>query len=222
MAMNMPTPAMTMPSPTPMADDHSGHMHGMPMPGMPPSNATPFCLGDGYVMQNGFQLAFGDGQYCALFLFKGWALDTAGKYTGAVIFTFCIGLLLECFSFCRRLYAQQFLSPEPADTNSPDGVPEDDRGAAPSAHALTHYVSSALYAAQMVLAYWAMLLAMLYESVIFTALILGFLVGHALFSVFLPYKLGVGREAKRRPAAEKPHAVGGAGSPCCAGTHSSS
>ena len=180
-------------------------------------NATgAFCVGDGMVMQSGFQVAWGPGQMCTLFLFPSWVVDTAGKYVGAVIAAFVLGSLLEGLSFCRRLYALKFLSP--ASRTHPLGDPriDSDRNAsvrrsegvtvadvqtpeeAAPARGLSwkHFVPSLLYAAQMVLAYWAMLLAMLYESVIFAALVVGLGTGHAVFSVYLPGKLGGSHRGK--------------------------
>jgi hypothetical protein len=41
----------------------------------------------------------------------------------------------------------------------------------------------------MFFAYIVMLLAMLYETIFFIALLVGFICGHALFSVYLPHRL---------------------------------
>mmetsp|Transcript_40881 Transcript_40881/g.100557 ORF Transcript_40881/g.100557 Transcript_40881/m.100557 type:complete len:169 (-) Transcript_40881:65-571(-) len=121
-----------------------------------------FCMGDGMVMGNGFGVAFGDGAMCALFLFKGAALDTPAKYALAVVGTL---LLAMCVELVRLVRSQ--LKTRPRAPLVRDAV-----------HAL-------LFAVQMTCAYWLMLVAMLYEAVLFTALVLGLALGHLVSRVVI-------------------------------------
>eukprot|EP00659_Diplonema_papillatum_P005582 gene5582-8497_t len=132
------------------------------------TDSSAFCQGEGRVMLSGFQEAYGDNGFCVKFLFENAVIDTEAKYVFAVLGTMCMGLTIEALVLVRKVYTARYIS---VHTELPGiGV----------------YVPlSLLYGVQMVVAYWAMLLVMLYETFIFTALIVGLVVGHFLFEVVL-------------------------------------
>eukprot|EP00435_Cladocopium_sp_Y103_P028490 s2006_g7.t1 len=70
-----------------------------------------FCLGDGHVMMNGFQIAIGSTQRCALFLFPGWVVeflaathfpDTPAKYFGACFGAFLMPTVIVLLQIVRE------------------------------------------------------------------------------------------------------------------------
>lgn len=128
-----------------------------------------FCMtmnGKGRVMLMGFQRAFGDDAMCINFLFEGWAIDSAGKYAGAVIATFLMAFTNEALSHARRLN-RRFCGRNPTFF----------RAAVPDAF---------LYGIQMVIAYFLMLLAMTYESIVFSAIVVGLVLGHLFWGNVAP------------------------------------
>jgi hypothetical protein len=125
-----------------------------------------FCTGTGRVMLPGFQETFSGGAPCVLFLFVGWALDTPWKYALGVIGAFAMGVCNDALLFSRRWMTQKATTMSRAWMALPGLV----------------------YGVHMVLAYWMMLLVMTYEYVLFSALILGLVTGHLIFSIYLPLK----------------------------------
>ena len=134
-----------------------------------------FCKGPGRVMLPGFQASFSPSDHpsvrapphgkgsCIMFLFPGYVIDTPGEYAAAIIITFLMGWFNGFLTYARvhlvnkhagRLKGWQI-----------------------------RILVSLLYGAQMVNAYWMMLLVMLYESLIFTALISGLTVGYFMFYI---------------------------------------
>ncbi|CAF1491856.1 unnamed protein product [Adineta steineri] len=112
------------------------------------------------VMQNGFQVANGkDG--CILFLFQGWNVDTHVKYAFMLIGVICMGLLNGALAYVRHCLVNN------------------------SKHTSSLFIHqiylSLLYAIQIILAYWMMLLVMTYETGIFISLICGLVLGHFVF-----------------------------------------
>jgi hypothetical protein len=61
-----------------------------------------FCTGPGHVMMGGFQHATGPDAPCMLYLFPGWVLDSAVKYSFAVLGTFLLGVLNHGLLVARR------------------------------------------------------------------------------------------------------------------------
>lgn len=161
-----------------------------------------FCMGGGRVMLPGFQIAHGDNP-CVLFLFQGWALDTQTKYVLGVLGAFAMGMLNEFIASRRTKWAEAFAkckSPAAAATQTADvnthttslllSEPMIQPLQATKPLMLSHprlcaLLLGSLYGLQMLNAYWLMLLVMLYEGSIFTAILLGLVFGFILFSPLL-------------------------------------
>ena len=126
---------------------------------------------------SGFQSAWNVGPHesCLVYLFQSWVIDSKGKYIAAVCGTFLFGVLLEGFGFLRKMYAARY-------------TPEAALGKRVTKAELRHFVPSALYGVQMLLAYFCMLVVMLYESLILAALVVGLSVGNAVFGVWFPIR----------------------------------
>jgi len=153
-------------------------------------------------MMPGFQDAFSGGP-CILFLFAGWNLDTPLKYSAAVLGTFAMGFSNELLLFIRRQLTRR-LAHKPLVIRS---------------------TLALLYGLHMVLAYWMMLLVMTYEYVIFTALILGLVAGHGVFSIWLSAKDSIFGYELAPAGTEPTHPldsvkIQAGGTPCCGGASS--
>ncbi|CAJ1403521.1 unnamed protein product [Effrenium voratum] len=133
-----------------MAHDHGQHGHDM---GDMDMDMEVFCLGNGTVMLNGFQVAIGPGQPCAMALFPGWVLDSGAKYVATCVGAFMLPLAIVGFQMLR----ERLLRPK---TPRP----------------VVDLAAALVFGGQMLFAYCAMLLAMLYEIVIFICILLGFVV----------------------------------------------
>jgi Ctr copper transporter family len=156
--------------------DHSAHGGGhsaaaggvwvleSEMADMPPF--TSFCTGGGTVMQNGFHSSFSNGS-CVLWLFEGAVLDTAGKYIAALIGTFLLAFLNEFIRYARARALQEKAPFTGFATMSP--VAKD-------------FLLALGYGFQMLIAYWIMLLVMLYEVLIFVAILAGLAAGYFTFN----------------------------------------
>ncbi len=153
------------------------------------ANGT-FCAGMGRVLGPGFW--FSPGSACVLFLFGGWALDSAAKYGLGLVGAFLMASSNEGLSWLRRR-----LSPKLAGKAA--------RG-----------LLSLVYAVQMMLAYFMMLLVMTYEGGLVICVIMGLAFGHFLFSVLLgPAPRGAASAGSA--AGKLDNENGGHNSPCCGG-----
>jgi len=94
-------------------------------------------------------------EWCSLFLFDGWVLDTPAKYCLALAGTFAMGVTSEVV----RVYRVRW------DRAYNDSIQKD-------------LLLSIVYGLHMVNAYFLMLLVMLYDSYFLTAIITGLSVGH--------------------------------------------
>jgi len=148
-----------------------------------------FCTGTGRVMNSGFTGAYG-GNSCVLFLFQGWAADTPVKYAFFILLTFCMAFGVEALTFGRRMFLA-FL---------------DDRDMTQHMRLVCKLPLAVLYGLHMLLAYWLMLLVMLYEYFFLTAIILGLSVGYLVFQILLPFVF------RDRVTADPGH---GSNTPCC-------
>lgn len=129
--------------------DHSGMM--MDTAG----GAEDFCTGTGRVMLPGFQKSINGGT-CVLFLFQDAVLDTEAKYALAVTGTFFIAVLVEMFRWFRtHVGKREFRFSQNFGELAMDSV------------------LFLLYTSQMCLAYFLMLLVMLYEYILFIAILIG-------------------------------------------------
>ncbi|KAG5182072.1 hypothetical protein JKP88DRAFT_263362 [Tribonema minus] len=149
MSMQMPSMATSMPTTMPMG-------------------TSDFCEGTGMVMQKGFRVSFTNGM-CIIWLFEGAVLDTAGKYTGAVIGTFLLAFANEGIRWLRSRamsgkapFTRCHLSDMPAFARD--------------------VVLALMYGFQMLIAYWLMLIVMTYEVFLFTAILLGLTAGYLTFN----------------------------------------
>ncbi|KNC48970.1 uncharacterized protein AMSG_11814 [Thecamonas trahens ATCC 50062] len=144
-----------------------------------------FCKGMGRVMMPGFQTTYNpskmiEGNSCILWLFQGAVVDTPGKYALACIGSFSLVLAMVFLQLVRErvsLWASRRSSSSSSSSSSPSS-PSLCSGGLPMLG--LDLAVAALFALQMVLAYWIMLLVMLYEAWIFTSIIIGFFVSQLL------------------------------------------
>jgi Ctr copper transporter family len=153
--------------------DHYGHGQdtdqGTDGMMMMDDEANAFCQGSGFVMLNGFQLSFNS--QCILWLFKDAVVDTSGKYAAAIIGTYLLAVAFEIIRFGRVRFAKGQYPFE-----SFKEKPNDDVGRLLRIDALNAFS----YMVQVMIAYWIMLLVMLYEAMIFISIILGLGTGYLL------------------------------------------
>lgn len=137
------------------------HMHSSSS-----SDDGSFCHGGGVVMRSGFQTEI-VGQPCVKWLFADAVLDSEWKYAAGVIGAFALAFLSETVRFLRaRALAEKF----PFESVSKLSLTTKDA------------ILALSYGLQMVLAYWLMLLTMLYDTGIFTFIILGLTAGFFTYS----------------------------------------
>lgn len=150
----------------------------------------PFCTGSGTVMLMGFQAASDVSVNCVLFLFKSAAVDTSTKYALALIGVFFMAFASEMIRYGRDLMGKC--------------------ASVKGSCFVTDLVRTGAFAVQMLLAYFLMLLVMLYEYVILIMIILGLSVGHLVtLRAIAARKAAPGQKAQ-------PEFVGGSsGTPCC-------
>lgn len=199
----------------------------------------PFCnvggQGHGYVMGSWFAASFsGDPEtWCSLLWFKGWyleffilfistntnvsllvlnrTLDTPFKYFMGMIGIFSLAVCNEILAGYRR-YREGLLARKPRGRTTL----QDD------------LIRTLLYGTQMMIAYLLMLVAMLYESVLFITLLCGLMVGHFLTLRFACPGVVVGNGGATEPLWEETANYGadngylaqaGTGrTPCCGGS----
>ena len=143
-----------------------------------------FCTGPGWAMLSGFQTTVhGD---CLVYLFPEAVMNTGVRFAMAVVFTVLLASTNEFLRCFRGLLASRLVC-----VGRLDGCLD--------------MVVSSLYMVQMMVAYWLMLLVMLYEYILFIAILLG---------------LGLGQYLTRKLERQfsPPGSVGivsGGSSPCC-------
>lgn len=137
-------------------------------------------------MNSGFQLAQ-HGHPCVLFLFQGWVLDTPAKYVAGLLGTVVLGILHHGLVSLREYAEHRLKKCDPM---------------------VVRMAKSTIYGTQMVVAYWLMLLVMLYESLFFAAVVIGLTLGY-----FLLYNTP--------KASSGAHTGKHGGSPCCGGSSES-
>ena len=119
-----------------------------------PGDATPMFTGFGGLTQNGL---------CTLFLFPSGQLDTSAKYFFAWVGTVALALAVDAIAYFRRKHVVRALADSPA---------------------LRRAADSLLFAAQIVAAYWVMLVVMTYSGPLFVAVLVGLTLGHAVFTEY--------------------------------------
>lgn len=132
-----------------------------------PESLDTFCSGEGSVMFNGFQSTINGS--CVRLFFRPWVLNSGAKYFFGFLGCFGVAFLNEFLVKNRESVRQKLLAARkerPLD----------------KLHKLQcKLLLALLYMAQMTIAYFAMLVVMIYESGLFIALILGFGAGFLLF-----------------------------------------
>jgi hypothetical protein len=145
-----------------------------------------FCSGPGRVMLPGFQSSKGGN--CVLYLFQGAVVDSAAKYALAVVGTLLLGLALELIRFWRTR-AARYVASWTTKTLVQDAA------------------SGLIYGVQMVIAYWLMLLVMLYGSGLFLSVIVGLAIGHCITAQLQRHNAACAEAWALLPASST--------SPCC-------
>lgn len=124
-----------------------------------------FCAG-GTVMNNGFETSYQSG-VCIIWLFSGNVLSTSVKYVGFILLTFSLGIALEGIRFLRARALREKSPMVFVEKLSPSNK---------------DLLLAIMYGAQMVLAYFLMLLVMTYEPFFFAAVVFGLTAGNYIFS----------------------------------------
>nr|CCA23376.1 alpha putative [Albugo laibachii Nc14] len=128
------------------------------------SDPATFCTGEGSVMFNGFQLSASGS--CVRLFFTSWVLNTEIKYALGFAGVFLIAVFNEFLATFRERFRQKMR--ESPGTNRLDQMGK--KG-----------MLVTLYMIQMTIAYFAMLVVMIYETGLFIALMMGFCTGFLLF-----------------------------------------
>ncbi|KAL7580493.1 hypothetical protein ACA910_003625 [Epithemia clementina (nom. ined.)] len=115
-----------------------------------------FCLGGTSMYMSGF--AWMD-RTCVIFLFPGWTLSTPGQFVVACLATVLMGLVLEWILYERRKAVKEL----------PHGI-------------VRTTWAVALYALQLTLGYFLMLVVMTYNGTLFVCSILGLVMGNIIFN----------------------------------------
>jgi len=115
---------------------------------------------------------------CLIFLFQTWVMDTPVKYAFGSIGAFLIGLTVELLILLRRETKLPLQSR--SSSRILRALPDSRRPR------LQVCVLMTMYSIQLVLAYFAMLLAMSFAAVIFAMVMLGMICGHYAFNFHTP------------------------------------
>lgn len=155
------------------------------MPGKSMGAGCGDCTGElaGHSMAMAFTASARTGEI----LFKSWTGDTESKYWTAIVVVFLLGLFYEWLKHWGRPTAAAMAARYAGDAASafgdfeagkpvPDAALELRRA---SAH---HAVDALMYAAQLTLGYFLMLIAMVYNVGLFVSVVLGAALGYGLFA----------------------------------------
>ncbi|TMW62488.1 hypothetical protein Poli38472_005106 [Pythium oligandrum] len=154
----------------------------------------------GSVMFNGFQLAIGKEATCALLLFKPWILTSAVKYAFAFLGVVLLAMSMEGLGVFRdsveeRLYRQYGVVYSSADYHEVKSPSSGTSLKAVESTALNakgvmmmrripfwcKVVLACFYMVNLTIAYWLMLIIMMFETLFFVAVILGLGLGFFIF-----------------------------------------
>lgn len=158
----------------------------------------------GSTMFDGFQLAIGGDATCVLLLFQPWVLSSAVKYAFGFLGVVLLGMSVEGMGEAREMVEKRFYrdygivfsladyaaiaTPVHSGDGSSHSASFND--ALPNASKLTmmrripfwcKLSLAGFYVAHIALAYFAMLIVMTYESLMFVAVIIGLGIGFAVF-----------------------------------------
>ncbi|TYZ64755.1 hypothetical protein PybrP1_004298 [[Pythium] brassicae (nom. inval.)] len=126
-----------------------------------------FCSGEGSVMFNGFQSTINGS--CVRLFFQPWVLNSGAKYFFGFVGCFAIALFNEFLVKSREGVRKKLLAARK------------ERPLDKTHKLLCKLLLAFMYMVQMTIAYFAMLVVMIYESGLFIALILGFGAGFLCF-----------------------------------------
>lgn len=140
--------------------------------GPTPEPEDKFCDGGMDMLMGGFEVAGGSTstatKTCVILFFKSWKLNSIGKFAAACIGVFFLGLGIEGLICLRRkiVNRKRFFINIPM--------------------ALRKIVVIALFGTNLILGYLAMLVAMTYSVELFLCVVVGLILGHALFNSHTP------------------------------------
>ncbi|PNH09173.1 hypothetical protein TSOC_004229, partial [Tetrabaena socialis] len=140
-----------------------------------PASASSFCntnLGATTMWMTGFQFTTGNEDApCVVYLFPEWVLDSAGKFAGACIGTFLLGVVVGMLGWVRNRLK--------------DGWVAEGRWEGAYRPQWKVWFADAvlvtIIAVQVCLGYWLMLVAMTYQAELFIMVVLGLACGHLFY-----------------------------------------
>ena len=131
-----------------------------------------FCGGGMDMLMTGFETAGGSTitstKTCVILFFKSWKLDSAGKFAAGCIGVFILGFGIEALIFFRR----KIVNRKRLFLNIPLPVRK--------------IIVISLFGLNLVLGYFAMLVAMTYSVELFICVVVGVILGHALLNSHTP------------------------------------
>nr|CCA18016.1 transmembrane protein putative [Albugo laibachii Nc14] len=173
---------------------------------LPPSSFDPFCNAgtsdtpQGFVMFDGFQTAFGKDALCAMLLFQPFVLTSELKYALAFIGVVLLAMSLEVLELYRDRTQRYLFTKYGRTINQGVYLSIDTPSSAQKSSKMRSLgngadnikiirklplwckgIAAALYMVAITVAYFLMLIVMMYESLFFIAVIIGLGLGFALF-----------------------------------------
>lgn len=131
-----------------------------------------FCDGGMDMLMGGFETAGGSTnttiKTCVILFFSAWKLDSAGKFSAGCIGVFILGFSIEALIFIRR----KIVNRKRLILNIPLPVRK--------------IIVIALFGLNLVLGYFAMLVAMTYSVELFICVVVGLILGHAMLNSHTP------------------------------------
>ncbi|CCI46244.1 unnamed protein product [Albugo candida] len=174
--------------------------------GAPPQSSYTFCNAGtsstptGFVMFDGFQTAFGKDAFCAMLLFKPFVLTSGLKYAFAFIGVVLLAMSLEVLEMYRERTQRFLFSKYGRTINQGVYMSMDTPASAYKSRKVQSFgndaedikiirklplwckgIAAVLYMVAITIAYFLMLIIMMYESLFFIAVIIGLGLGFALF-----------------------------------------
>eukprot|EP00039_Didymoeca_costata_P019369 m.337270 g.337270 ORF g.337270 m.337270 type:complete len:191 (-) comp18088_c0_seq1:143-715(-) len=149
-----------------------------------------FCHGMG--MSMGMMGFGGNGKNCLIFIFNDFILNTKAKYIGAIVLTIVFSIIVDMLRLLSQKYAERY-------GNSPSF--------------LDAVVMAGVYMVQMVIAYFLMLIVMLFDSGLFAAVILGLGLGRLISLQITASSRGT--DGETQPLINSTKNLASSNSPCC-------
>jgi hypothetical protein len=129
---------------------------------------------------------------CVIFLEKNLKLSTVGELFAAFFVTIAIGVAVEALAAARRKRQKTAKSALERAKAKAERWGESGDAAARRAAASVKAQSLAMYAVQVTCGYLLMLISMTYHAVLFAGVVLGLILGHALFNLSVPVGAATG------------------------------